>query len=136
MAVVSQPSVFGTLLGDTLVTKTGVQHTSSILKSKRFVALYFSASWCPPCRGKQAYIHACIHTYIHVVMGLALVVALHYQRLLQQCRLMIPYPLNYDALYIIAFTPVLREFYEECNVDNSDEIEIVFVSSDKNMVRT
>jgi hypothetical protein len=69
-------------------------------------------------------------------MGLALVVALHYQRLLQQCRLMIPYPLNYDALYIIAFTPVLREFYEECNVDNSDEIEIVFVSSDKNMVRT
>jgi len=46
------------------------------LNGKKFVGFYFSAHWCPPCRG---------------------------------------------------FTPVLKDFYEEV----SDEVEIIFVSSDR-----
>merc|ERR1712113_16574 len=48
----------------------------SALNGKKFVGFYFSAHWCPPCRG---------------------------------------------------FTPVLKDFYEEV----SDEVEIIFVSSDR-----
>jgi len=39
------------LLGDTLKTKDGVVSTAEALKGKQAVALYFSAHWCPPCRG-------------------------------------------------------------------------------------
>ena len=39
------------LLGDTLKTKDGVVSTAEALKGKAAVALYFSAHWCPPCRG-------------------------------------------------------------------------------------
>lgn len=37
------------LLGTTLLGKSGPIATSSI--QSRFVLLYFSAHWCPPCRG-------------------------------------------------------------------------------------
>ena len=39
------------LLGETLKTKDGVVSTAEALKGKQAVALYFSAHWCPPCRG-------------------------------------------------------------------------------------
>merc|ERR1712115_329087 len=48
----------------------------TVIEGKKFVGFYFSAHWCPPCRG---------------------------------------------------FTPVLKDFYEEV----SDEVEIIFVSSDR-----
>jgi len=39
------------LLGATLTSKTGEVATSSIVSEGGVVALYFSAHWCPPCRG-------------------------------------------------------------------------------------
>merc|ERR1712159_589341 len=39
------------LLGDTLTSASGDVKTSEALANKRAVALYFSAHWCPPCRG-------------------------------------------------------------------------------------
>ena len=39
------------LLGETLKTKDGEVSTAEALKGKQAVALYFSAHWCPPCRG-------------------------------------------------------------------------------------
>lgn len=34
-----------------LLTKTGLRATKEVLAGKKAVALYFSAHWCPPCRG-------------------------------------------------------------------------------------
>jgi len=39
------------LFGETLLTKDGVKSTSEVLNGKKAIALYFSAHWCPPCRG-------------------------------------------------------------------------------------
>lgn len=39
------------LLGETLLGKDGEIATGTALKDKKAVALYFSAHWCPPCRG-------------------------------------------------------------------------------------
>lgn len=39
------------LLGDKLVTKNGEVNTVDHLKGKTHVLVYFSAHWCPPCRG-------------------------------------------------------------------------------------
>lgn len=41
-----------TLLGEKLLTgaKGGQKHTKTLLKDADVVALYFSASWCPPCK--------------------------------------------------------------------------------------
>ena len=39
------------LLGEKLKTKDGEVSTAEALKGKQAVALYFSAHWCPPCRG-------------------------------------------------------------------------------------
>ena len=40
------------LLGPKLLVKAdgGAKHTKTLLKDKDLVALYFSASWCPPCK--------------------------------------------------------------------------------------
>jgi len=40
-----------TLLGDKLLTKDGEQTTAEVLGGATAVGLYFSAHWCPPCRG-------------------------------------------------------------------------------------
>jgi nucleoredoxin len=37
--------------GEQLVTKGGVKSTTEVLGSKRLIGIYFSAHWCPPCRG-------------------------------------------------------------------------------------
>ena len=42
---------FSTLLGNTLETKQGQKPTNEVLAGKDVVGLYFSAHWCPPCRG-------------------------------------------------------------------------------------
>jgi len=39
------------LLGDQLVGKEGCVDTKEALAGKDYVMLYFSAHWCPPCRG-------------------------------------------------------------------------------------
>mmetsp|Transcript_4242 Transcript_4242/g.13272 ORF Transcript_4242/g.13272 Transcript_4242/m.13272 type:complete len:317 (-) Transcript_4242:186-1136(-) len=39
------------MLGPQLLTKTGPQPTRQALGGAAVVALYFSAHWCPPCRG-------------------------------------------------------------------------------------
>jgi nucleoredoxin len=39
------------LLGDVLLTKDGETPTAEALAGKTHVGLYFSAHWCPPCRG-------------------------------------------------------------------------------------
>lgn len=44
-------SPFTALFGDTLQTKDGTVSTNDALSSKRAVGIYFSAHWCPPCRG-------------------------------------------------------------------------------------
>jgi nucleoredoxin len=39
------------MLGDALLTKDGKKPTSEVLAGKTHVGIYFSAHWCPPCRG-------------------------------------------------------------------------------------
>eukprot|EP00413_Alexandrium_margalefii_P031042 CAMPEP_0204559914 /NCGR_PEP_ID=MMETSP0661-20131031/32303_1 /ASSEMBLY_ACC=CAM_ASM_000606 /TAXON_ID=109239 /ORGANISM="Alexandrium margalefi, Strain AMGDE01CS-322" /LENGTH=154 /DNA_ID=CAMNT_0051567187 /DNA_START=69 /DNA_END=533 /DNA_ORIENTATION=+ len=39
------------LLGGELLGKSGTVKTEEALAGKKFVMLYFSAHWCPPCRG-------------------------------------------------------------------------------------
>merc|ERR1719195_1012183 len=39
------------LLGDKLIGKSGEVATEDALTGKKAIALYFSAHWCPPCRG-------------------------------------------------------------------------------------
>ena len=47
---VANSDAFVSLLGETLKGKDGTVKTVDALKDK-YVALYFSAHWCPPCRG-------------------------------------------------------------------------------------
>ena len=42
---------FENFFGATLVTKDGIKSTKEVLGNKQYVGIYFSASWCPPCRG-------------------------------------------------------------------------------------
>jgi len=42
---------FVELFGDKILTKEGAKHTTEVLASKTHVMVYFSAHWCPPCRG-------------------------------------------------------------------------------------
>jgi len=44
-------SHFETLFGATLKTANGDSPTAEVLAGKKAVALYFSAHWCPPCKG-------------------------------------------------------------------------------------
>merc|ERR1711871_538387 len=39
------------LFGSQLLTKEGPRSTSEVLAGKTNIAIYFSAHWCPPCRG-------------------------------------------------------------------------------------
>ena len=63
-----------------LVDHSGNKVELSKVTNKKLVGLYFSAHWCPPCRG---------------------------------------------------FTPILSEFYNTVKASHPDELEIIFVSSDK-----
>jgi nucleoredoxin len=38
------------LVGKTLVKQKGIVTTRNAMKDKEFLLLYFSASWCPPCK--------------------------------------------------------------------------------------
>jgi len=39
------------LFGPTLITKEGEKSTDEVLAGKKNIMVYFSAHWCPPCRG-------------------------------------------------------------------------------------
>merc|ERR1712048_1032754 len=40
------------LFGATLLTyNNGEQPTNEVLANKKYIMVYFSAHWCPPCRG-------------------------------------------------------------------------------------
>lgn len=39
------------MFGDSLLSADGTVKTEDALKNKKVVAIYFSAHWCPPCRG-------------------------------------------------------------------------------------
>jgi len=39
------------LFGPTLQTKDGMKPTTEVLADKKAIGIYFSAHWCPPCRG-------------------------------------------------------------------------------------
>ena len=59
--------------------RRGVKSTSEVLAGKKLIGIYFSAHWCPPCRG---------------------------------------------------FTPNLVSFYNDVKAMGTDELELIFVSSD------
>lgn len=42
---------FAKVFGEKLLTKSGEKPTEEVLKGKAGVLVYFSAHWCPPCRG-------------------------------------------------------------------------------------
>jgi nucleoredoxin len=42
---------FVELFGEQLLTKEGLKSTETVLSGKSAVGIYFSAHWCPPCRG-------------------------------------------------------------------------------------
>jgi len=42
---------FSTLFGSQLASKSGLVSTGDALAGKKHVMIYFSAHWCPPCRG-------------------------------------------------------------------------------------
>lgn len=44
-------SIWNQLIGEQVSTKDGNKPTSEVLASKKIVGFYFSAHWCPPCRG-------------------------------------------------------------------------------------
>jgi nucleoredoxin len=47
----AEGSAFEELFGETLVSKEGNVATKGALAGKKNVMVYFSAHWCPPCRG-------------------------------------------------------------------------------------
>ena len=52
MSVTPIGEAFASLLGPSLVTSTGASvQTKVALSNKSVIGLYFSAHWCPPCRG-------------------------------------------------------------------------------------
>jgi nucleoredoxin len=44
-------SALVSLFGDSLTTKSGDKPTAEVLGGKKAIGIYFSAHWCPPCRG-------------------------------------------------------------------------------------
>jgi len=42
---------FVEIFGEQLLTKDGLKSTETVLSGKSAVGIYFSAHWCPPCRG-------------------------------------------------------------------------------------
>jgi nucleoredoxin len=44
-------AAFKELFGDNLLTKSGLKPVEEVLADKKAVGVYFSAHWCPPCRG-------------------------------------------------------------------------------------
>ena len=68
------------LFGESLKTKAGTASTEEALVGKKLVGVYFSAHWCPPCRG---------------------------------------------------FTPILAEFYNDVKKRDASNLEIIFITSDR-----
>jgi len=44
-------AIFKELFGENLLTKAGLKPVEEVLAEKKAVGVYFSAHWCPPCRG-------------------------------------------------------------------------------------
>lgn len=51
-------SIWNQLVGEQVRTKDGNKPTSEVLAGKKVVGFYFSAHWCPPCRGFTPFLSA------------------------------------------------------------------------------
>jgi len=49
--LLAENMAFSALFGGSLLTKDGLKPTDDVLAGKAGVLVYFSAHWCPPCRG-------------------------------------------------------------------------------------
>mmetsp|Transcript_9014 Transcript_9014/g.11971 ORF Transcript_9014/g.11971 Transcript_9014/m.11971 type:complete len:168 (+) Transcript_9014:121-624(+) len=47
----SSPKWFAEKFGETVLTKEGIKNVDEVLQNKKLIFIYFSAHWCPPCRG-------------------------------------------------------------------------------------
>jgi nucleoredoxin len=112
-AAASGPSKMEQLLGNKLWidAKGTAGNTADLFRNKQFVALYFSASWCPPCKGTYERSNA--------VNSLCL-----YLSHTPHTRI--------SSFVTTAFSPILADFYNACAKD--EQVEIVYVSSDHSLV--
>ena len=44
------PKDWHSMFGSTLLTKAGPKPTADVVANKKLIGLYFSASWCGPCK--------------------------------------------------------------------------------------
>mmetsp|Transcript_30110 Transcript_30110/g.35012 ORF Transcript_30110/g.35012 Transcript_30110/m.35012 type:complete len:223 (+) Transcript_30110:152-820(+) len=68
-----KPTAMETLVGKTLLTSLDkTESTTDVMKGKDLVLLYFSASWCPPCKKftpvlSKFYLFSCIPNNIEII---------------------------------------------------------------------
>jgi nucleoredoxin len=97
------------LLGNTLWkdAKGTTGTTADLFRNKQFVALYFSASWCPPCKGTK-------------------------RKKTPSPPSHPPFKPTLTTTKTPVFSPILADFYNECA--KNDGVEIVYMSSDHSLV--
>jgi nucleoredoxin len=64
----SAPAEVGTpwavdLFGEFIMTKSGKKATTEVVNDKKLVLIYFSAHWCPPCKGFTPVLAAAYNKY-------------------------------------------------------------------------
>ena len=126
-------SAFTELFGDELQGKEGKVPTAEALKDKKFVFVYFSAHWCPPCKWSCLFLvfiarhrpcPPCKRPCLFLVF-----IARHRPWLMSETaseQLVCTHVVRAGR----GFTPVLAEKYK-AKVVADPSVEVVFVSSDR-----